>query len=66
MSDTPRTIGPVTSATTGAAALTALVCWILELNGINVPDDIQAQITIVVVLLAGYAVKPRQTGEHAA
>lgn len=61
----PRSVGPVTLATGGAAAVTALVCWVLTLFGIDVPDTIQGSITIIVVLVAGFTVPPRKTGRHA-
>ena len=53
-----RTIGPVTLATGGAAAATGLLGWVLSLVGIHVPVEVQGYITVLLVLAAGYAVRP--------
>lgn len=59
-----RTVGPVTMATGGAAAMTGIACWILSLNGITVPPLEQGSITVLLIMLAGWAVKP--SGQHSA
>lgn len=49
-----KVIGPVTSATTGAAAVTAILCWAIGHAGLPVPAEIQGAITVVIVLVSGY------------
>lgn len=61
-----RSVGPVTLATGGAAAATTLLCWILTMFGVDVPGEVQGSITVLLVLAAGYAVRPTVRGEHAA
>lgn len=61
-----RTIGPVTTAAGGAAAVTTVICWLLSLAGVDVPGEVQGSVTVILVLLAGYLVKPATRGEHAA
>lgn len=61
-----RKIGPVTLATGGAAAIITIIAWIVSLYGIEVPAEIQGAATVVVVLVAGYAVPPQYNGEHEA
>lgn len=53
-----RTIGPVTAATTTAAAAVHVLCWALAGFGIIVPADTQGAATVVLVALAGYLVRP--------
>ena len=64
--DEKRTVGPVTLATGGAAAATTIICWGLGLAGVDVPGEVQGSITVLLVLLAGYAVKPARRGKYAA
>lgn len=63
-----RTVGPVTTAAGGGAALSAVISWLLEtLLHVQVPTEIQGALAVLFVILAGWAVKPRTTaGEHAA
>ena len=61
----PRTVGPVTLAAGGGAAVTTVLCWVLSLFGIDVPPEVQGAVTVLVVLVAGYAVKPG-TGRYRA
>lgn len=61
-----RSVGPVTLATGGAAAATTVICWILSTAGIDVPGEVQGSVTVLLILLAGYLVKPASRGEHAA
>ena len=69
-----RTIGPVTTAASGGAALAAIVCWVIsQFAHIDVPPEIQGSVGIVFVILAGWAVKPHPavvitagTGDHTA
>lgn len=53
-----RTVGPVTTATSGAAAVVLILVWLLSFFGIDVPQEVQGAFTVLVVLAAGYAVKP--------
>lgn len=68
MADTPtRTIGPVTTAAGGGVAVAGIICWLVELLAhVEVPTDVQTYIGIVLVLIAGYWVKPARVGEHTA
>lgn len=51
-----RTVGPVTQATTGAAAIVLILVWILSFWGIEVPNEVQGAFTVIVVLVAGWLV----------
>ena len=60
METTPRTIGPVTTAAGGGAALSAVVAWLLQVFlHVDVPVEIQGALAILFVILAGWLVKPR-------
>lgn len=61
-----RSVGPVTTATTVAAAAVTVLCWIIGLVGLDVPAEIQGALTTVIVGVAGYLVKPRDAGRYAA
>jgi hypothetical protein len=61
-----RSVGPVTLATGGAAAATTVLCWVLKLFGIDVPGEVQGSITVLLVLAAGYAVRPSRRGKYEA
>ncbi|AYQ99933.1 membrane protein [Arthrobacter phage Mendel] len=61
-----RSVGPVTLATGGAAAATTIICWVLSLAGVDVPGEVQGSITVLLVLAAGYAVRPASRGRYAA
>jgi hypothetical protein len=61
-----RSVGPVTLATGGAAAATTILCWVLKLFGVDVPGEVQGSITVLLVLAAGYAVRPSRRGKYAA
>ena len=69
-----RSIGPVTTAAGGGAALSAVVSWLLQVTlHVDVPVEIQGSLAVLFVILAGWAVKPRTTtgvvtggGAHAA
>ena len=54
-----RVVGPVTGITTGVAAVVTIVCWVMDVNGVQVPPEIQGAITTVGVLIAGWAVSPK-------
>jgi len=62
---TQRHIGKVTTATGSAAALTTLICWILQANHIEVPGEVQGALTTLIVVIAGYLV-PAENGRHEA
>lgn len=60
-----RQIGPVTTAAGGGVALSGIICWLLEeFAHVTVPTDVQTYFGIVLVIAAGYAIKPR--GKRAA
>ena len=60
-----RQIGPVTTATTGGVALAGILSWLFEeFTGRDVPTDVQTYLGIVLVILAGLAVRP--AGKRAA
>lgn len=62
----PRQIGPVTTAAGGGVAAAGIICWLVETFAhIQVPTDVQTYIGIILVIVAGWAVKPRNKGEHA-
>jgi hypothetical protein len=65
-SEEKRTVGPVTLATGGAAAATTVLCWLLTLFGVDVPGEVQGSITVLLVLAAGYAVRPSRRGKYEA
>lgn len=56
--ETKRSAGPVTMAAGGAAAATTVLCWALSLAGIHVPGEVQGSVTTLLVLVAGYLVRP--------
>lgn len=58
--DQPRTIGPVTTAAGGGAALSAVVAWLLQITlHVDVPVEIQGALAVLFVILAGWLVRPR-------
>ncbi|MGP9528131.1 hypothetical protein [Glutamicibacter sp. AOP5-A2-18] len=62
-----RTIGPVTGATTAAAAVTTIVFYILGLLGIDAPGEVQGAVTTLLVIIAGYLVPTgKDPGDHVA
>lgn len=61
-----RQIGTVTVSAGGAAALTTIVCWILNSNGIDVPGEVQGALTTLLVVIAGYLVPTPTQGRHEA
>lgn len=62
-----RTIGPVTGATTAAAAVTTIVFYLLGLAGIDAPGEVQGAVTTLLVILAGYLVpSAKEPGDHVA
>ena len=58
MAEETRSAGPVTMAAGGAAAATTVICWALSLAGVDVPGEVQGSVTTLLVLLAGYLVRP--------
>ena len=61
-----RNIGPVTGATAGAAALTTILFWVLTLFGVTAPNEVQGAVTTLIVVIAGWLVPPKNTGDHVA
>ena len=63
-----RTIGPVTLATGGAVAVTTLLCYLVKtIFGVEIPPVEQGAITLVIVMVSGWLVKPRSSdGRHEA
>ena len=54
-----RQVGPVTLATGGAAAVTTLICGVLDRVGVPLSTLEQGSITVCIIMLAGWAVYPR-------
>jgi len=55
-----RQIGPVTTAASGGVAAAGILCWLLETAfPVEVPTDVQTYMGIILVIIAGWAVKPR-------
>jgi len=61
-----RQVGPVTSAISGSLAVTMILAWVLQQFGINVPSEVQAAFSVLVSLVAGYAVPRQGEGDHRA
>jgi hypothetical protein len=65
-----RQIGPVTTAATGGVAAAGIICWLVEIIWhVDVPTDVQTYIGVILVIAAGWAIKPHTkttVGEHAA
>ena len=62
-----RTIGPVTGATTAAAAVTTIVFYLLGLAGIDAPGEVQGAVTTLLVIIAGWLVPSQDDpGKHVA
>lgn len=62
-----RTVGPVTGAAAGAAALTTIIFWILTGFGIDAPGEVQGAVTTLLVVIAGWLVPAKkEPGEHLA
>lgn len=59
----PRQIGPVTTAAGGGVAAAGIISWAIEeFAGREVPTDVQTYIGIVLVIIAGWLIKPK--GKH--
>lgn len=65
--DTGIGIGPVTTATTVAAAAVGILAWALaRFAGIELPPDVQGWMTVLTVALVGTLTPGRTTrGRHA-
>ena len=61
-----RTVGPVTGAAAGAAALTTIIFWVLTGFGIDAPGEVQGAVTTLLVIIAGWLVPTKEPGEHVA
>ena len=62
--DTQRQAGPVTFAAGGAAAVTTLAVGILDRLGIHLTTLEQGAVTVCIIMIAGWAVRP--SGKRAA
>lgn len=62
MSMRDHTIGPVTGATAAGAAVVTVLAWALTHAGIDLPHEVQGALTVLVVLLCGWAVPPSRGG----
>lgn len=61
----PRQIGPVTTAAGAGAATSGLIAWLLsQFAGIDMPPEVQGYLAIILVVAAGWLVKPK--GKHIA
>ena len=55
-----RQVGPVTTAAGAGAALSGLLAWLLkQFAGIDMPPEVQGYLAIILVVLAGWLIKPR-------
>ena len=55
-----RQIGPVTTAASGGVAVSFLIAWLVEeFTGREIPSDVQAALGVVLVIIAGWLVKPQ-------
>ena len=71
MSENKRTIGKVTTSSTGggliAGALTVLIVYGASLKGVDIPEHVAGAITVIIgtigALVGGWLVKPGD-GEH--
>ena len=62
-----RTVGPVTGAAAGAAALTTIIFWVLTGFGIGAPGEVQGAVTTLLVIIAGWLVPSQDDpGKHVA
>lgn len=61
-----RTVGPVTGAAAGAAALTTIIFWVLTGFGVDAPGEVQGAVTTLLVIIAGWLVPSKEPGEHVA
>lgn len=62
-----RTVGPVTGAAAGAAALTTIIFWVLTGFGIDAPGEVQGAVTTLLVIIAGWLVPAKdEPGKHEA
>lgn len=60
METTPkRQVGPVTMATGGGAAVATLIAWGLSFAGVEMEALEQGALTIVLIMLAGWSVRPK-------
>jgi len=59
-----RQIGPVTTAATAGAAASGLIAWGLKQVGIDMEPEVQGYLAILLVVAAGWAVRPH--GKRAA
>jgi len=58
VSETRRSVGPVTMATGGAAAVTTLIVGALDRLGVPLSTLEQGAVTVCIIMLAGWAVYP--------
>lgn len=56
---------PKVAAATAAAAIVTILCWVLSLVGVLVPDYVQGAGTTVLVFIAGWLV-PESSGKRVA
>jgi hypothetical protein len=62
-----RSVGPVTTAAGVGAALSGLIAWLLkQFAGIEVPPEVQGYLAIILVVVAGWAVRPRTKARRVA
>lgn len=53
-----RQVGPVTMATGGGAAVATLIAWGLSFAGIELASLEQGALTLVLIMVAGWSVRP--------
>jgi len=67
VSEEKRTVGPVTTAAAGGAAVSGLIAWLLQqFAGVDMPPEVQGYLAIILVVAAGYAIRPGRRGKYEA
>ena len=57
-----RSIGPVTTAASVGAAVSFLICSLIQMIwGVEIATETQGALTVVLVALAGFSVPPNRT-----
>lgn len=65
--DDKRAIGPVTTATGAGAAGAYLICALIQMIwGVETSTEFQGALTVVIVVVAGWMIKPRIRGRRVA
>lgn len=64
--DVKRQVGPVTTATSAAAAAAYLICTLVTMIWeVEISTEFQGALTIILVFVSGWATRPRSPGRRA-